>query len=140
MLSGQVFGFARRGACGPELFLQRRKSECLQSIKPQEVCLSFCTTPLGGDDQGEGEQGSHENPTLGLMAQGWAGQGGEETKLGKKMLQQWRLQPGTLSSLRALQGRTAITVHSWGLQHWAVGRSLVPKYSLWLGCFLGYRI
>lgn len=32
-LPGQVFGFARTGACGPELFLQRRKSECLQSLR-----------------------------------------------------------------------------------------------------------
>lgn len=77
-LPGQVFGSARTGACGPELFLQRRKSECLQSLKPQEVSPTSCLTPLGGDEQplqSEGERGSHRNPTPGLVAWGWPGQG-----------------------------------------------------------------
>lgn len=78
MLVVQVFGFAIRGACGPELFLQRRKSECLQSLKPQEVCPSSCLTPLDGDEkplQGEGQLGSHQNPTPWFMAWGWLKQG-----------------------------------------------------------------
>lgn len=69
------------------------------------------------------------------------GQDRDEKKTSwNKRLQQWVLQPGAVSCRWAFQGCRAVTMYSWGLQHWAVGRSLVPKYSLWLGFFLAYRI
>lgn len=46
--------------------------------EPQEVSPTSCLTPLGGDEQplqSEGERGSHRNPTPGLVAWGWPGQG-----------------------------------------------------------------
>lgn len=81
-------------------------------------------------------RGRHWNPTPGPDLTGDQ----KKPSWKKKTLRQGRLQPRASSCLQAFQGCRAIPVHSWGLQRRAAGRSLVPKYSLWLGCFLAYRI